>query len=169
MTVRTKFIDARTAALLRETDQWGPPARLEPIAARLGVAIETSSALGSGVRAEYSPHRAIIEVSPMPPRPTRFSIAHELGHAALDHGGSCSFDGEPSLTDVDLDLDAAETGLDHEAEANYFAGRLLVPRSWLKDAVEESTVSELENTFDVSKSVLLIAAQTYRLFNKLRV
>jgi Zn-dependent peptidase ImmA (M78 family) len=169
MAVRKKFIERLTVTLLRETDQFRPPARLDVIGERIGVAIAESRQLPQGTRAAFDPDRWVIDVAPLPRAQTRFSLAHELGHAALDHGSSCSFEGEPTVVDVPLDLEEAETGLDHEAEADYFAGCLLVPRTWLRRSMEGYAAAELRELFEVSNSALLIAATDYRLLNRLRV
>ena len=168
MAVRKKFIEQMALNLLRKADLRDPPVDLRIIAARLGVAIERVDHLARGTRAAFDPERSVIEVTQLPRDPYRYSVAHELGHAALEHGGSCSFEGEPSIVDVALDLQEAETGLDHEGEADCFAGRLLVPRAWLRDRLLDHTLGELLEVFEVSKPVLLIAAEDYRLLAKLQ-
>jgi Zn-dependent peptidase ImmA (M78 family) len=78
----------------------------------------------------------------------RFSIAHELGHRFLGttHGST------PEA----------------EAEANAFAGEMLVPGPMLLAALERSPArAELTRAFEVSRSVLDIAAQDHRVAGRL--
>ena len=168
MAVRQKFIEQRAIELLRETEQFEPPADLAPVAARLAVAVERNVTLQKRMRGHFDPARFSVSLAPQSATSERFSLAHELGHIALDHGGGCSYVGEPSLADVELDLAEADTGLDHETEADDFAGRLLVPRAWLRAEIALKGLPELAATFNVSAAVVLIAAQRYRLFARLR-
>lgn len=168
MPVRQRFIEQRTIALLRATKQIAPPTDLDPVASRLGASVKRNVALPKGMRGHFDPDRFAVSLAAQSATAERFSLAHELGHAALDHGGACSYEGEPSVADVELDLDEADTGLDHEAEADDFAGRLLVPRAWLRAEIDSKGLAELAATFDVSSAVVLIAAQRYRLFARLQ-
>ncbi len=73
----------------------------------------------------------------------RFTIAHELGHRALQHKHG--------------DGDWAET------EADHYANELLVPGPMLRAALSTSTSSsELRRMFNVSRPVLDIAAKHHR-------
>jgi Zn-dependent peptidase ImmA (M78 family) len=78
----------------------------------------------------------------------RFSVAHELGHSSLGHRHG--------------ETDGAEQ------EANAFASALLVPQSWLKrDLGSFPTVAALAERYDVSRDVVLIAAERARLLDRL--
>lgn len=78
----------------------------------------------------------------------RFTIAHELGHHFLgsSHG----------------------SGPHVETEANAFAGELLVPGPLLLRALATTTnSSELADRFQVSRTVLRIAAENHRVLDRL--
>jgi hypothetical protein len=78
----------------------------------------------------------------------RFTVAHELGHHFLgsSHG----------------------SGPHVETEANAFAGELLVPGALLHAALGETTsASELAARFQVSQTVLEIAAENHRVLRRL--
>ncbi len=78
----------------------------------------------------------------------RFTIAHELGHHFL---GSCHGSGQHA-----------------ETEANAFAGELLVPGPLLHAAHATTThASELADRFQVSRTVLKIAAENHRVLARL--
>jgi Zn-dependent peptidase ImmA (M78 family) len=165
--IRAKFVEAQALELLASADVSRPPVPVERLAVHLAVAIEERSDLRTGVRALFRHQSRTIAVAPLDPRSRRFAIAHELGHLVLDHGGACSFEGEPSIDT--FALEDADVRIDEEREADEFAGRLLVPRAWLRDRVAHQGRDELLDAFDVNSPVLLIAADRYRLVNKLRV
>lgn len=93
----------------------------------------------------------------------RFTVAHELGHAELGHGG---------LIDHERDLFGAGRRPPNEIQANGFAAEFLVPmagvRGWLtrldEPAVSLETVVSLAGHYHVSAEVAL-----YRLQNALRL
>jgi Zn-dependent peptidase ImmA (M78 family) len=166
--MRQKFIEVRADSLLHATSQMGPPANLERVAKRLAVALRRGAQMDVGQRGHFDPDTFTIYVAALPPAEERFALAHELGHVALDHGGACSFEGYAVAISEEPDLQEMASGLDHEAEANEFAGRLLVPRPWLADSVDTMGVDRLVALFGVSRSVLFIRALRYRLDTKLR-
>ncbi len=93
-----------------------------------------------------------------PPVRKRFSLAHEFGHAYLDHGSR--FDRRISFSDEDR----------YEREANQFAAELLVPRPaidhWLSRNDDPDpdleVVVRLANFFNVSAHVVRFRLQNER-------
>lgn len=164
--IRAKFIEAEARDLLREADIWRPPVPLAALARHLAVEVRREVPMAARMRGHFDRATRTISLASLPARSERFAFAHELGHARLDHGGACSFEGEPSVDT--FGLDEADVRLDEEAEADDFAGRLLVPRAWLRDRIDDLVRDELLAEFDVNLPVLLIAAMRYRLFAKLR-
>lgn len=164
--IRAKYIEAEARNLLKAADVWRPPVPLDPLARHLAIVVYRNVSLAPRMRGYFDRGARTISLAQLQPRSERFAFAHELGHAVLDHGGACSFEGEPSIET--FALDEADVRLDEEAEADDFAGRLLVPRAWLRDRVDEEVRDELLDSFDVNLPVLLIAATRYRLFAKLR-
>lgn len=82
----------------------------------------------------------------------RFSVAHELGHFLLGH--------EPGRDGKIID-DDSEKPISFEREANLFASFLLMPSEWIKKRwkekkINEQTIKELSNEFNVSAQALTI-------------
>jgi hypothetical protein len=164
--IRAKYIEAEARNLLNEAEVWRPPVPLEALARHLAIEVHRNVPMAPRMRGHFNRGMRTISLAQLQPRSERFAFAHELGHAVLDHGGACSFEGEPSIEAVALD--EADVRLDEEAEADEFAGRLLVPRAWLRDRIDQMVRDELLDSFDVNLPVLLIAADRYRLLTKLR-
>lgn len=90
----------------------------------------------------------------------RFSLAHEFGHILLRH------DVTYYKSDASLDNPPTEkshsAGSPFEAEANAFAGELLVPLDMLKMEFKKTKdVQELSKKFLVSKEVIGIAISNH--------
>lgn len=164
--IRTTFIEAEAAKLLRDAQILRPPVPVDAVASHLALRIVRGATLKQGVRAHFEPSTRTIFVAQLSVRSERFAIAHELGHVQLDHGGACSFEGEPSVDAVALE--DADVRIDEEAEADDFAGRLLVPRPWLRERIRRSAKDELLADFEINLPVLLIAATRYRIFGQLQ-
>lgn len=84
----------------------------------------------------------------------RFTLAHELGHFALNHGGGFR-DNSASFNIYNYDQ--------REVDANTFAAELLMPRvaiDYVIDKMKLNSISEFANLFNVS-----LPAMTYRLKN----
>lgn len=122
------------------------PVVVHAIARAVGFTVRPSHNLGT-LRARLVGD--VIEVSASePPVAQRFSVAHELGHHFLGtlHG----------------------SGQAAEREADAFAGELLVPGSMLREALRDITdARQLRDRFKVSQDVLRIAAQTYKLGDRI--
>lgn len=84
----------------------------------------------------------------------RFTLAHELGHFALEHGSGF----RDNMASFNL-----ENYDQREVDANAFAAEILMPKDAVDQLIEEgssSTVSSLASDFDVSQP-----AMRYRLKN----
>lgn len=141
-----------------------PPTDLEAIAERNGLRILRQRPLAPGVRAQLQPAAGLIEVAALGPVVERFAIAHEIGHALLDHGDQTCF---AAAIAESVPLDEADVGISFEAEASAFASHLLVTRRWLRDFVAAGIpIDELQAIFAVTRPVLMIAITDARLLNK---
>jgi Zn-dependent peptidase ImmA (M78 family) len=90
----------------------------------------------------------------------RFTLAHELGHVALNHGIR-------RWTDYSSYL-GGNSDKPIEEEANAFAAGLLMPGYMLKSAVAKiKNPKELAKQFQVSEQSMWISIETHRLINKL--
>jgi hypothetical protein len=151
--LKTRRAYCRKAAeqLLKRAGVQEPPVPVEDIARGLGFQIRIENLpRGVDARLRTSAAERVIELASGQARVRhRFSIAHELGHAALSH--------RHGETDV------------AEQEANAFAGALLVPRSWLKRDVDHlSAAADLAARYDVSRDVIFIAVQGGGLLDRLK-
>lgn len=166
--VRTKWVELEAAKALRTAGIGGPPTSPDLVAARHSIDIRRGVHVPGKLLAHWDPAHGEIRVAEgLEPRLERFPICHELGHAILGHGAACDGYGEPSAED--FPLEEADTGIDYEREATYFAACLLVPRDWLKrDIAAGRGLTELMARYDAARSTLIIAAGTYRLFSKLQ-
>ncbi len=124
--------------------------RLEDIAYDQNVIVVEGSLEGASARLISTGSSAVIRVNNDEnyPYKKRFSTAHELGHFILKHGHSL----QRICSDDDL-LDWY--GGSEEAQANAFAGELLLPRKILKpycdvDDVNFDVVRGLSEKFNVS-------------------
>jgi Zn-dependent peptidase ImmA (M78 family) len=141
-------------ALVRRFGVMAPEhVNIEVFAARLGASVivgPLEGAVAQLVRVGADVH-IIVSERVTDPCATRFSIAHELGHFVLDH---------PSPDPTELcgrrrSRRGDEDARDYEAEANAFAGELLVPFHLVRKQCEVSPVSleipwHLAKTFNVS-------------------
>lgn len=163
--IRSALIKRTVSQTLTDAGIAAPPVDLDQIASHEALVIRRNAALGPRVRAQYVAETGVIAVIELDPYLQRFPIAHEIGHALLEHGDQRCF-AEPTAASVPLD--EADVGVDYEREANDFAGRLLVPGPWLRKAVaDRHSVNEMMEMFMATKSVLLIAIERERLLNRL--
>ena len=89
----------------------------------------------------------------------RFSIAHEMGHYYLEH---------PEVRKLNYLDNGDELKKIYDAEADEFAGEILVPREMLKKKVKQhKTVGELATRFFVSTTVMSIQIMKHGLLNQL--
>lgn len=77
--------------------------------------------------------------------PTRFTVAHELGHVFMGHEPSIDTEETLKLSESSFaaDLDPAAKQL--EVDANYFAAEFLVPRPVVDHAVLEDSFGKLSD------------------------
>lgn len=87
----------------------------------------------------------------------RFTLAHEIGHVALDH--------------VHLGVDTSQCFKDsREKEANAFASELLIPSSDLKKFVKnkDKTMQDIIQRYQVSNEAAFWAVNGNKLINKIK-
>lgn len=95
----------------------------------------------------------------------RFTMAHELGHHQLHHTLNHNF-----FRSVFFRQDIISPRDQQEAEANYFAGYLLMPDSSIEQKLPytdlmlggEVTINELAKLFAVSPEAMRIRLKTYK-------
>jgi Zn-dependent peptidase ImmA (M78 family) len=165
--VRKQWVEREAIKALKTAGIDGPPTSPDRVAERHFIAIRRGVKVPGTLPAHWDPGHAEVRVAAgLDPRLERFPICHELGHALLAHGAACDGYGEPSAED--FPLEEADTGIDYEREATYFAACLVVPRDWLKRDIAQFGLSELVARYDAARSTVIIAATNYRLFPKLR-
>ena len=175
---RWEVIAERAAEVLLDYEQKiGRPAfggtlnaavALEDIAQRcFGLEVMESSWLEDGVLGELDLEGKKISVQPgLEPDRRAFTVAHDIGHAALNHS--------PRIVDLEEHIDE-QVGLDEleaqdgvyqaynsrdrlEIEANLFAAELLAPTRLVLQATQEDptwTVEALAGKFGVSETAML--------------
>lgn len=157
-------------ALLQRFNVHAPPVDPEAIAVSLGIPVDKLpfSPELSGVLVR-SPERTAIGINKNHPKKRqRFSIAHELGHYALEHKGELFVD-QTVLNRRDA---TSQLAVDNqEIEANAFAAELLMPKQMVVDALVDAASANR----DVSRADLIElmakkfnvsnAAMEYRLIN----
>lgn len=145
---RAGFCRHSAQKLLKDSGITGLPVPVDALAQKLGITISiTELPVGMDGRLTETAHGLQLELAQGQSRVRhRFTIAHELGHRVLQH-----YRQETKVA---------------ESEANIFAGTLLVPGEWLRKDVKASpsaSIQELAQRYDVSTSVILIAAEGARL------
>ena len=136
--------------ILRDHKITEPPVPVDKMARALGFELQLRD-LPAGVdaRLQIIDSQMVIELARGQAEVRhRFSMAHELGHRFLGHKHNEHRAGE--------------------AEADIFAGELLVPRAWLRKDVDRYPIAELISRYNVSRQVLFIAAKDARLLTRLR-
>lgn len=109
----------------------------------------------SGMQATYKGKSFIRYNSNHNVKRSRFTVAHELGHALLGHVLECTR-GDFKSRDA------------QEVEANQFAAELLMPLELLKVGIKKSkTVSDLARDFWVSKDAMSWRVLQTGLYDKL--
>ena len=141
---------------------------LEDIAQRcFGLEVMDSDWLEEGVLGELDIEGKKISVRPgLEPDLRAFTVAHDIGHAALNHS--------PRIVDFEENIDE-QVGLDEleaqdgvyqaynsrdrlEIEANLFAAELLAPARLVRQATQEDpawTVEDLAEKFGISETAML--------------
>jgi DNA helicase-2/ATP-dependent DNA helicase PcrA len=175
---RWEVIAERAAEVLLDYEQkagrpaFGPTLNvagsLEDIAQRcFGLEVLDSDWLEDGVLGELDLEGKKISVQPgLEPNLRAFTVAHDIGHAALNHS--------PRIVDFEENIDE-QVGLDEletqdgvyqaynsrdrlEIEANLFAAELLAPTKLVLQATQEDptwTVQSLTEKFGISETAML--------------
>jgi Zn-dependent peptidase ImmA (M78 family) len=147
--VRAAHCRKMAATVIKRAGITQPPVPVEILVQKAGLTMVVS-ALPRGVDAVLRPAEGIIEVATnQADVRKRFSIAHELGHHYLGH--------------------AHYESLVAEAQANIFAGALLMPSLWLRRDLKDSRSPDaLAARYEVSREAIFIALKEAPLLNKVR-
>ena len=159
--VRWQFVRKMAAKVLKDSKITLPPVDLRAIAEAHGIQysevdefrdsvdaliIEDGRMVYAAVNARQHLHRQ------------RFSLAHELGHFFLHRG--VGYDQDVTIDNPPSEESDIGTKDPAEAEADLFAGELLVPLGMLKLHVGKD-VPELARIFLVSQQVVAIAVSRH--------
>lgn len=152
------------AAKLKATEIWTEfcerkiPVKLNDIIQKMGVNIrgENLTSIDGITRMDSDGVCCIVYDHTNSTVRSRFTIAHEIGHIALEHTsvwGGCKQYSEKS----------------QEVEANAFAGELLVPSGDVKQFVKNGgTLQGIMERYWISRPAAFIAVQKNRLLNKIK-
>lgn len=168
MKPRTGYVRQYARELLKRCNITEPPVNLLLIVEKKGLEYQEVNYFSDDVDALIIPinDRVVAAVnSNHSPNRRRFSLAHELCHYLLHRDRSIL---EERITiDTPLERDEAHSKDVFEAEADIFAGELLVPLPFLKKAFQSGlTIPELAKLFEVSEQVAAIAVSNH--FSSLR-
>ncbi len=160
MKPRIRFVRQAARQLLKDCGISEPPVDLRVVAEKLGLGYEEVDYFPDDVEALLVPMEdgtiAVVNKN-FPTNKRRFSLAHELCHHHLHKDRSVL---EPTAT-----IDSPESTEDEftnkdpfEAEADIFAGELLVPLAMLKKSYRPGlTAADIARIFEVSESAASVA------------
>ncbi len=164
MRPRNRFVRRAASQLLRDCQISDPPVDLEKVAEHLGLGYEEVDYFPDDVEALIVPmeDRTVAVVNKnFPKNRRRFSLAHELCHHYLHKDRSVLEDTDTidSTTADTSDVMASDGTKDpFEAEADIFAGELLVPLFMLKKYFKPgSTAADIARIFEVSEAAASVA------------
>lgn len=160
MRPRTRFVRQAARQLLKDCRISDPPVDLRVIAEKLGLAYEEVDYFPDDVEALIVPmeDRTVAVVNKnFPENRRRFSLAHELCHHYL-HKDRSIFEDADTIDSSDLlELEVANKD-PFEAEADIFAGELLMPLFMLKRHYKPGfTAGDIARIFEVSESAASVA------------
>lgn len=140
----------------------GPPVGVDRIAASEGLEVRLMNSWSSSVSGLLLREEKLIGLNAQHTRRRRrFSLAHELGHWFMRH----DFPWHDEEVTIDNPPAMEEGGKPpEEGEADEFAGELLAPRAFLKDAMKRTKdATELADLFDISEEALWVRILRHRL------
>jgi Zn-dependent peptidase ImmA (M78 family) len=157
---RTQFIRKAAIELLKRCGIKDPPVDLIIITERLGLIYEEIDYFPEDVDALIIPinDRIVAAVNMKQSRVRRrFSLAHEICHH-LYHSDRLVLEEVQTIDSSEVYEEHRSRKDPYEAEADIFAGELLVPLPMLKKAYRPGqTAADIAHIFDVSESVASIA------------
>lgn len=157
--VKPRYTLARTEAkkMWKDTAESKIPVILKDIVKQLDIVIRPAKLTIDGItRMDQSGVCMMMYNSAQPVCRQRFTVAHELGHIALEHISP-------------LESSQQISSLSREKEANAFAGSLLVPSEDLKKFTQnnDKTLQEVAQRYWISKDVATIAIDQNHLLNRI--
>jgi len=159
---------ALAAEALKAASITVPPVDLDDLAGSRGLRVERNVELGAGTRAAYRPEDGLVQVIALPPRVERFPVAHEIGHSILGDAGQACTEQMIMAQSEAVSLEEATRSFNPEVMASLVASQLLIPTPWLRRAVATRTFDELQELFDVTRPVLMIAIMRDGLLTRVR-
>lgn len=160
MKPRTRFVRQAARQLLKDCGITEPPVDLRIVAEKLGLGYEEVDYFPEDVEALIVPmkERTVAVVNKNFPRNRRrFSLAHELCHHHL-HKDRSVLEDPTTIDSPDSSEDEFPSKDPFEAEADIFAGELLVPLAMLKKCYQPGfTAADVARIFEVSESAASVA------------
>ncbi len=154
----TKMAQLRAVQIWNEFCEKKIPVKLNDIIQKMGINVlgENLSSIDGITRMDSDGVCCIVYDQNNSTVRNRFTIAHEIGHIALEHTsvwGGCNQYSEKS----------------REVEANAFAGELLVPSSDIKEFVKNGgTIQGIMKRYWISKPAAFVAVKKNRLLKKIK-
>lgn len=161
-------IESRALQVLRESGQLHVPVDVEQVAKHLRIRVEYADfgEACSGVLVKSDDGTAVIGVNwEHHSNRQRFTIAHEIGHFALNHDGSTFVD--KGTYARFRDEESHSGNVTEERQANQFAAVLLMPTRLVKEAFEErmfdpgddTALDDMARAFQVSPQAMMFRVQ----------
>lgn len=154
------FAQSKAREILTELSITTPPILIEDVIESFGLKLEQINGIDK-FEGQLIPEKRLIRINQNKPKNRqRFTIAHELGHWVLYHQGRIfETDEEPALLSLNGFSPSLESSYSHkqrEAEANYFAGELLIPIKWLEIDWKKYNpdIKKLSDLYQVSEEAL---------------
>jgi Zn-dependent peptidase ImmA (M78 family) len=160
MKPRTRFVRQAARQLLKDCGITKPPVDLRVVAEKLGLGYEEVDYFPDDVEALVVPmeDRTVAVVNKnFPVNRRRFTLAHELCHHLL-HKDRSVLEDTTTIDSPDLSDDEFTNKDPFEAEADIFAGELLVPLAMLKKSYQPGfTAADVARIFEVSEAAASVA------------
>lgn len=151
-------IETKAVQTLKEVGLYSYPVDVFELSKRLGIDVYNAkfdNPAVSGMIRKEGGRKAIYFNREHHQNRTRFTIAHELGHAVLGH---LDVTGESEIADEYLDMfrrddDYSNPDYRYEVEANKFAAAILMPKEFVLQEWKSSggNIEELARRFCVSE------------------
>lgn len=159
------YIENKTEELLRSNKLFQAPVNVNKLAKKIGVKVESKEfdddVSGLFVMKDDKPF--IAYNSNQGSNRRRFTIAHELGHFVLHSKNKPLFVDKPKEV-MFRNSDSSKGEFLKEREANAFAAAVLMPRSLLKEEIDNNSATELIETLS-KKFKVSTQAMSFRLSN----
>lgn len=161
---RLKEIENKAVSLLKEYGEYQIPTLVDRLVLKMNIDLEAND-LGSDVSGVFisngEVNKIVFSQNDNPNR-QRFTIAHELGHYALEHRRQGVFIDTPQkfFTILYRDKQSSNGEYLQEREANAFAATLLMPEELVEKQIKE--IIDSESFFSSNNDLVVRLAEKFK-------